>query len=232
MTGPLPKPRAIGLALLCLAATAPPGAAHSLEELEGRLAEREKYFQPIDKAAPELELRDADGRTVRLSDYRGKVIVLNFIYAACPDVCPLHADRIAEIQQMIELTPMHGRVQFISVTTDPERDTLGILRGYGPAHGLDPANWVFLTSGPERPAATRRLAERYGHKFILDQDGYQLHGVVTHVIDGEGRWRANFHGLEFDPTHLVVFVNALINDVHRPHPHDQRSFWQKLQELF
>ncbi len=80
--------------------------------------------------------------------------------------------------------------------------------------------------------ATRKLAERYGHKFTLDQGGYQLHGVVTHVIDGEGRWRANFHGLEFDPTNLVVFVNALINDVHRPHPHDQRGFWQKFQELF
>ena len=31
---------------------------------------------------------------------------------------------------------------------------------------------------------------------------------------------------------LVVFVNALVNDVHRPHPHDQRGFWQKFQELF
>ncbi|MFQ5954192.1 MAG: SCO family protein [Kiloniellales bacterium] len=232
MTVPLPKPHAIGLALLCLAAAASTGAAHSLEELESQLGERERYFQPFDKKAPAFELRDADGRTVRLSDSRGKVVVLNFIYASCPDVCPLHSRRIAEIQEMIALTPMQGQVQFVSVTTDPDRDTPEVLRGYGLAHGLDPANWLFLTSGPGRPAATRRLAERYGHKFTLAEGGYQVHGVVTHVIDGEGRWRANFHGLKFDPANLVVFVNALVNDAHRPHPHDGPGFWQKLRELF
>lgn len=92
---------------------------------------------------------------------RGQVIVLNFIYATCPDVCPLHAERIADIQAMINSTPMRDRVRFVSVTTDPENDTPQVLHDDGPAHGLDPANRVFLTSGPERPAATRRLAERY-----------------------------------------------------------------------
>jgi len=222
----------IGLTFLVVLVAASMAAAHSLKRLEGELADRERRFQAMDAAAPEFELRDADGRTWRLSDFGGQVIVLNFIYTTCPDVCPLHAERIAEVQAMVNRTPMKDLVRFISVTTDPETDTPRILRDYGPAHGLDPANWVFLTSGPERPAATRQLAERYGLRFVENDDGTQIHAVVTHVIDGDGRRRAKFHGLDFDPANLVVFVNALVNDVHDRHQHPQPGFWDWLRSLF
>ena len=172
-------------------------AAHSLDELEGQLGDREKYFQPIGKEAPDFALQDADGRAVALQDLRGKVVVLHFIYTSCPDVCPLHAERIAKIQEMVNQTPMRELVQFVTITTDPEHDTPEVMREYGSAHGLDPVNWMFLTSGPDRPEdTTRKLAERFGHTFTETEDGYQIHGVVTHVIDREGRWQANFHGLE------------------------------------
>jgi protein SCO1/2 len=197
------------------------------------LGSKERYFQPLDKPAPAFTLRNADGTTVRLADLRGKVVVLHFIYASCPDVCPLHADRIAEIQAMVNQTPMKEQVQFISVTTDPVKDTADVLGDYGPAHGLAPVNWSFLTTMPEQPEdATRKLAEAFGHKFTKTDDGYQMHGVVTHVIDQEGRWRANFHGLRFEPVNLVMFVNALVNDVHAPHPHQARSLWGRVKEWF
>ena len=222
---------AVGLTLTT--AMAAPVAAHSLKELESQLGERERYFQPIDKDAPGFELQDADGRTVWLADFRDKVVVLHFIYTNCPDVCPLHAERIAEIQAMVNQTPMKDQVQFISVTTDPRNDTAEVMRRYGPAHGLDPANWVFLGSGPGTPEdETRMLAERFGHTFTKADDGYQIHSVVTHVIDREGGWRANFHGLKFEPTNLVLFINALVNDANKSHGHGERSFWDKIRELF
>jgi protein SCO1/2 len=181
------------LALMVTAALAPTVSAHSLKDLETTLADKERYFQPIDKAAPTFTLRSADGATVTLADLRGKVIVLHFIYASCPDVCPLHADRIAEIQAMVNQTPMKEQVQFISVTTDPASDTAQVLHDYGPAHGLNSVNWAFLTTTPEQPEdTTRKLAESFGHKFTKTEEGYQMHGVVTHVIDKEGLWRANF----------------------------------------
>lgn len=217
---------------LTLFATVPlPGAAHTLEDVQEKLGEREVYFQPIDQKAPSFQLEDPDGREVGLEDLRGKVIVLHFIYTSCPDVCPLHAERIAEIQAMINQTPMRDLVQFVTITTDPENDTAGVMRAYGQAHGLDPVNWDFLTSGPDEPEATRALAERFGHKFTKTEDGYQIHGVVTHVIDREGRWQANFHGLKFDPTSLVVFVNALTN-VNTPHAHGEQTLWDKVRGLF
>jgi protein SCO1 len=210
-----------------------PVAGHSLEELEGQLGEREKYFQPIGKATPDFTLEDPEGRAVALQDLRGKVVVLHFVYTSCPDVCPLHAERIAEIQEMVNQTPMRELVQFVTITTDPENDTPEVMREYGPAHGLDPINWVFLTSGPDRPEdTTRKLAERFGHKFTRTEDGYQIHGVVTHVIDREGQWRANLHGLKFDPTNLVVYVNALVNDAGAAHAHKPQSFWEAIRGWF
>jgi protein SCO1 len=224
------NPVAASLVLLASASTV---AAHSLDELEAQLRDREQYFQPIGKDAPPFTLEDADGRAISLEDLRGKVVVLHFIYTNCPDVCPLHAERIAEIQKMVNQTPMRELVQFVTITTDPEHDTSEVLREYGPAHGLDPINWIFLTSGPDRPEdATRRLAEQFGHKFTQSPDGYQIHGVVTHVIDRDGQWRANFHGLKFEPTNLVVYVNALVNDVHPANAKRPQSFWEAIRGWF
>jgi protein SCO1/2 len=223
----------VPLSLLLLLPPVFPLAAHSLEELQGQLGDREKYFQPVGMQAPEFTLEDADGRAVALQDLRGKVVVLHFVYTSCPDVCPLHAEQIAKIQEMVNQTPMRELVQFVTITTDPEHDTPEVMREYGPAHGLDPVNWMFLTSGPDRPEdTTRKLAERFGHTFSKTENGYQVHGVVTHVIDREGQWRANFHGLKFEPTNLVVYVNALVNDAGRPHAHEPQSFWEAIRGWF
>ena len=228
----MPMLRAFVLAL-ALVAVAPAASAHSLQDLETALGDREKYFQSIDKQAPDFALQDAAGREVSLADFRGKVVVLHFVYAICPDVCPLHAERIAEIQSLVNASPMKSQVEFVTITTDPSKDRGDILAQYGRAHGLDPANWRFLTTGPDQPEdATRRLAEQFGHRFDKATDGYQTHGIVTHVIDKRGRWRANFHGLKFDPANLVVFVNALVNDVAKPHPHPQPSLWDRLKGWF
>ena len=222
----------LGLGAILLLMGAPPASAHSLKSLENNLHDKEKYFQPLDKEAPDFELQDAEGLTVRLRDFRGKVVVLHFIYTNCPDVCPLHAERIAEIQQMVNRTPMRDGVQFVTITSDPKRDTPEIMRAYGTAHGLDQANWTFLTCGPERLTATRELVEKFGHKFTEVDGGYQVHGVVTHVIDRDGRWRANFHGLRFDPTNLVLFVNALVNDAHQHGAHGEQGLWDRIWNLF
>lgn len=213
-------------------ALAPVASAHSLNELESSLSSREQYFQPIDKDAPEFTLQDAAGHSVSLADFRGKVVVLHFIYTNCPDECPLHAERIAEVQRMVNLTPMKSQVEFITVTTDPAKDRGQVLSDYGDIHGLDPVNWMFLTTKADQPEdATRQLAQRFGHRFDKTKDGYQMHGIVTHVIDKEGRWRANFHGLKFEPSNLVIFVNALVNDFDK-HPHPRPSLWDRVKSWF
>lgn len=221
------------LAFALISAFVTPVLAHSLEEVAQDLRDRDKYFQPVDSEAPTFTLQDADGRVVRLSDQHDKVVVLNFIYTNCPDVCPLHAERIAQLQAMINQTPMKAMVEFVTVTTDPKRDTGHVLRDYGRAHGLDPVNWMFLTAAPDQPEdSTRKIAEAYGLKFTQGDDGMQMHGIVTHVIDQDGRLRARFHGLQFEPVNPVIFVNALTNRTQKPHAHPEPGFWDKLKGLF
>jgi protein SCO1/2 len=216
-----------------IAGFAYPAQAHSLDEVDATLKSDEKYFQSIDRPAPDFTLRTADGRVVRLADFSGKVVVLHYIYASCPDVCPLHAEKIAQIQAMVNGTPMKDQVTFVTITTDPTRDTPDVLRNYGPVHGLDPVNWLFLTTTPDQPEdATRKLAEAFGHTFTKTEDGMQAHGIVTHVIDKEGRWRANFHGLDFAPINLVTFVNALTNNIERPHHEQETGWWAKIKNMF
>jgi protein SCO1/2 len=213
-SGTIAKARSLFLGLMLVLAGVASAAAHSLKDLEGQLLKRERYVQMMSKKAPEFALQDTNGRRIRLSDFAGKVVVLNFVYTNCPDVCPLHSEAIASIQEAINPTPMKDVVQFVTITTDPERDTPVVMQAYGSTHGLDPINWVFLTSGTDESEATRELAGRYGLKFTPSKDGYQMHGIVTHLIDKSGNLRARYHGLKFNETNMIVHINALTNDNH------------------
>ncbi|MGH6954621.1 MAG: SCO family protein [Alphaproteobacteria bacterium] len=205
---------AVAWLVVALAALASSARAHSLEELEGDLGARERYLEVVNRPAPGFALEDARGRALGLTDLRGTVVVLYFIYASCPDVCPLHSEAVAAVQARVNATPMRDLVRFVAVTTDPEHDTPEVMEGYGPSHGLDPANWTFLTSGGGRPDETRQLAGRFGLKFTMEKSGYQVHGVVTHLIDKSGTLRARYHGLKFNPVNMVVHINELVNDDH------------------
>ena len=217
---------------IALSASAPSVFAHSLEELSKEFITDEKFFQPVDSEAPSFTLQDADGRSVSLADFKGKVVVLHFIYTNCPDFCPLHAEKIAEIQKMVNISPMKDMVEFISVTTDPKRDFGQVLKDFGNNHGLDPVNWTFLTaaSGASEDS-TRELAKSYGAEFKIMPNGDQMHGVVTSVISADGRLVARFHSLNFQSLNLVKFINALTNDHHAP-SHTTPGFWGWLKSWF
>jgi protein SCO1/2 len=208
-------------------------AHHPGADLDELLGSNEQYFEAIDRPSPAFELSDAEGHVVTLAGHDGKVVVLHFIYASCPDVCPLHAEKLADVQAMINQTPMKDMVQFISVTTDPRNDTKDALKDYGPARGLDPINWTFLTTLPSQDeTATRALAKEFGHSFTPTADGYQVHGVVTHIIDRRGRWAANFHGLRFDSLNMVHYINGLTNDERLPVKDGKDGWWTWFLELF
>lgn len=205
--------RIFGLVFTVALAAAPAAAHHPGHDLDRVMGNKEKFFQVVEKVTPQFALRDADDEPVALTDFQGKVVVLHFIYTGCPDVCPLHAEQIGEVQAMVNKSAMKSRVHFISITTDPERDVPTVMRSYGLAHGLNPSNWSFLTTLPGQPEdMTRRLAKTFGHVFARTPDGIQAHGVVTHIIDKQGRWRANFHGLRFAPINLVLYINGLTNE--------------------
>jgi len=219
--------------LIAVSLATPAMAHHPGENLDEVIGDKEQFFQAVDVPAPPFDLADADGNPVRLSDFADKIVVLNFIFASCTDVCPLHSELIADVQSKINITPMKDMVQFITVTTDPDIDTLDVLRGYGEAHGLDSANWTFLTARPGDPeATTRELSEAYNIRFDPLDDGQQMHGVVTNVIDRNGRLAAKFHGLRFDPVNLVLYINGLTNTPSRSEGSTETGWWSSIRGFF
>lgn len=218
-------------ALLLAALAFAPGASahHPGADLDNAMGSKERYFQAIDRPAPPFELGDADGNIVRLSDFADRIVVLNFVFAGCTDVCPLHSALVADVQAKVNSTPMKDMVQFVTVTTNPAVDTPDVLRAYGEAHGLDGDNWMFLTRRPGDPEdATRKLAEAYDVRFEPLDDGQQMHGVVTHVIDRDGRFAAKFHGLRFEPLNLVLYLNGLTNAP--ASPDEPEGWWERMRE--
>lgn len=222
-------------ALLALAATTsfPAFANHPGENLDARMFKMEPYFQAIDAAqAPGFELQDAQGNAVRLSDFDDKVVVLHFIYANCPNVCPLHTEKIAAVQASINDGPMKDLVQFISITTDPLNDTPDVLRDYAQRHGLDPTNWVMLTKRADQgDDATRLLAREYGLEFTMAANSdMMMHGAVTHVVDIGGRFAAKFHGMDFKNVNLILYVSELINNAQKRRR--EPSWWDRVTGVF
>ena len=85
--------------------------------------------------AQALNLPDVDGKPRTLADFNGKVPVVFFGYAQCPDVCPGTLAEIAEARQ--RLGADGARVQPVFVTVDPERDSAAVLKAYVAGFGPD-----------------------------------------------------------------------------------------------
>jgi protein SCO1/2 len=189
-------------------------AHSSVDEVAADIQKTERYMELVDREPPPFILSDTDGNRVTLADFAGKVVILNFVYARCRDVCPLHSALLAKVQRQLREVGLVEGIQFVSIATDTEEvpATVERMRQHGTQHGLDPTNWIFLHRGMQSPADTTvRLAERYGLQFTPTPDGVQMHGVVTHVIDPDGRLRARFHGLRFAPQNLVIYAAALVH---------------------
>ena len=216
--------------LLSLAVFVPGAMAHdAVADFDELMGSEEQYFQPIDEPALPFELVDMDGNPVQLSDFTDKVVVLDFAFASCTDLCPLQSEVLADIQDKVNVSLMKDMVQFITVTTDPEADTPEVMRSYGEAHGLDPVNWTFLTVPPGAPEdTTRLLSESYSNSFTPMEDGQQMHGAVFHVIDRGGRLAGKFHGLRFESVNVVLYINGLTDSAAHAEEHSEAGWWERL----
>ena len=171
--------RACALALCALAlCVRAAGAADG----DGKL--RAGVFEPA-RAAPDFALEGSDGRELRLSRFRGKVVVLAFGFTSCTEVCPITLAVLADARR--KLGARAGDLQVVYVTVDPERDDAARMRKYLAA--FDPT-FVGATGSEAALAAVR---EQYGvsaQKRILP-DGYAYaHSSFTYLIDRSGSLRA------------------------------------------
>jgi protein SCO1 len=163
---------------------------------------------PAIGAAPDFTLTSQDGTEVTLGDFRGKVVAVTFIYASCPDVCPLLSDKLARVQDA--LGPDFGtKVAFLSITVDPERDTPAVLKEHAEALDADLAGWSFLTWSK---AAIGDVAHRYGVAVTPAAEGQVDHTLLTTLIDRRGTMRVQYLGYRFDPEEFQRDLQSLVNE--------------------
>ncbi|MCI0438057.1 MAG: SCO family protein [Chloroflexi bacterium] len=97
--------------------------------------------------ATPFQLQNHLGDTVSLSDFRGKVVLLTFLYTNCPDVCPANTSQLKGVQQLFG-DGMSGEVAFLAVSVDPERDDSESAQSFIEKWQLD-GNWDFLVGSRE-----------------------------------------------------------------------------------
>ena len=138
------------------------------------------------EAVPDALLIDENGKPRPLSSYRGRRVVLTFIYTRCPDAdfCPLMNQQFAALQKTIKGTPALADVQLVSITFDPEFDTPSVLKAYAKTQQADPLIWHFMTGTKDE---LTQLASRFGVTVTSDGTPALIHNLGTAVLDTQGR---------------------------------------------
>src|SRR2546423_5611028 len=103
------------------------------------------------RQAPDFTLTNQDGQAIKLSDFRGKVVLVSFIFTTCNGSCPATTHRLAKVHEAVRhnAKSLQDRVAFLSITLDPVRDTPEALRNYMRLYDLPPEHWHFLTGEPQ-----------------------------------------------------------------------------------
>ena len=193
------RPSVAVLAALVVFAWPPLGLSHP--------AKKDERLSKIGPA-PDFALTNKDGARVALSELRGRVVAITFMYASCADTCPLLTAKMARLQA--RLGPDFGpRVFFVSITVDPGRDTPEVLKRYAEAHGATTAGWAFVTGSPDEIPA---VARRYGVYYRKTARGDVDHTFLTSVVDRNGILRVQYLGVRFDPDELLRDIRSLLKE--------------------
>ena len=156
---------------------------------------------------PDFALRDPSGALVRLSDLRGQIVLVAFIYTSCTTVCPILSQQMATLQKRVKADKvLRGRVMLLSVTVDPSRDSAAVLAKYASHLGADSASWKFLRDSPE---ATSPVLAAYHEWTKPMPDGDLDHPARVHLIDPDGQIREIYSLAFFDPRQVLVDIRSL-----------------------
>ncbi len=167
----------------------------------------DSQFPAEGEPVPDFVFTNQDGRRVHLAQYKGKVLLLTFIYTRCPlpDFCPRMTNNVLTIEKALKQDPVaYRRTHLLSVTFDPEFDTPRVLREHAlsvtsiPAAELFP-HWEFVSPQPKE-------LDTVAHFFALSQwkqDKQIIHSLSTVIIDRDGKIYRWYHGNTWTPDELL-----------------------------
>jgi protein SCO1/2 len=165
-------------------------------------------------AVPDFKLRNQDGRPIHLGQFRGKALLITFIYTRCPspEFCPRVTRNFATIEKRLSGTPaLYAKSHLLSVSFDPEHDTPERLRAYGVTYMGSDAKNVFAhweLAVPEKPVLVE-MAKFFDLGMTAGADSMITHTLSTTLIGPDGKVVRFYQGNEWTPEQLLADVKQL-----------------------
>lgn len=142
---------------------------------------------------PEFTLIDQQSERFGAAELQGQVAIVNFLYTACPSTCPQQTQQMAEIQKRLKAEGMPKGVTLLSISVDPETDTVEVLNDYAERNQVDANVWKFLTGEQE----TIWKLSRDGFELPVASNPDDPLNPITHdphfvLVDRMGNIRGRF----------------------------------------
>ncbi len=152
---------------------------------------------------PDFALTDQSGNITSLSSFRGRTVVINFIYTRCPlpEVCPRLSAGFAFLQKKFSQR-LGTELILLTVTLDPTYDTVPVLSNYAARWHASKDGWRFLTGTRQQVA---KVAGYFGLVYWAEEDSL-VHSSVTSILGHDGRLVARVEGSRHSVTQLADLV--------------------------
>ncbi len=194
-------------ALAVFAALASLTAHASVPALDEREAQRASAAA-IGRTLPELTLLDRAGQPVKLSRYRGKPLLVSFIYTGCFQVCPAQTRALLEAVNGLDKTLGPQQFNVVSIGFNQPFDSPQAMRSFAAQHRIQHRNWDFLSPSP---AIVDELTRAFGFSFLATPAGFD-HVLGVTVVDAEGRIQAQVLGNRLSADKLGEPLRALLRN--------------------
>jgi protein SCO1/2 len=157
-------------------------------------------------------LQNQDGKRIRFKDYRGKALLLTFIYTRCPlpDYCTLMSNNFAHVDRQLQQDPnLYAKTHLLSISIDPGYDTPQVLRSYGAAHTERYQEETFqhweFASGEQ----VKETAQFFGLRYFPDKDQI-IHGLRTVIVAPDGKVAKVYSNNEWKPEEVVNELKRVV----------------------
>lgn len=199
-----------------------PEQARRLSALDAALKAQAGAPPPlqIGQAVPDFTLVDQQNRPVTLSEFRGKVVAMTFIYTRCPlpDYCFRLTNNFGRLQKRFE-DRVGKDLILLSVSFDPDHDTPEVLAEYADVWNANTSGWHFLTGSLEE---IKQVCDRFGMNF-WPSEGLMTHSLHTVLINPDGTLAANLEGNRFTAVQLGDLVQTMLTGNAREVRSERRS---------
>jgi protein SCO1/2 len=183
-----------------------PDQARRLAVLDSALRGKRSEIA-VGATVPDFSLTDQNRRAITIRQFRGKVVVVTFIYTRCPlpDYCLRLTNNFGKVQKRFQ-ERMNKDLVLLSVSFDPDHDTPEVLAKYAASTNSVAEGWHFLTGA--RPAI-REVCNEFGMNFWPDE-GLFTHSLHTVLIDRDGRLIVNVEGNQFNASQLGDLIESAL----------------------